>query len=94
VQDVRSSFLKPSRTLGGLAELADWAISFSAVGFSFASPAAVSMVHRRRLEARPTADEGGGKGAAGDGAGGHSPGRGDGRALQKHGESNWREWRG
>jgi hypothetical protein len=29
----------------------------------------------------------------GEDAGGHSPGRGDGRALQEHGESDWVEWR-
>jgi hypothetical protein len=40
--------------------------------------------------ARPTASEGGGEGAAGrEGAGGHAPCRGDGRALDEHGWSNW-----
>jgi hypothetical protein len=40
--------------------------------------------------ARPTTGEGGGEGAAGrEGAGGHAPCRGDGRALDEHGGSNW-----
>jgi hypothetical protein len=40
--------------------------------------------------ARPTAGEGGGEGAAGrEGAGGHAPCRGDGRALEEHLGSNW-----
>jgi hypothetical protein len=62
--------------------------------FSFASPVSVSMVCALQwLPERPTADNGGGKGALGEDTRGHSPGRGDGRALQKHGESNWVEWR-
>lgn len=41
-----------------------------------------------------TADKAGGEGAVGEGAGGHAPCRGDGRALNEHGEGNWVEWRG
>jgi hypothetical protein len=47
------------------------------------------MVRRTIAPERPTADESGGEGAACDGAWGHSPHRGNGRTLQKHGESNW-----
>jgi hypothetical protein len=78
---VPSSFLKPSRTLG-------------VVCLSLASPAVGSMGHRMTAPGRRTAHKRRGKGAAGDGARGHSPGRDNGGALEEHGESNWVEWRG
>lgn len=86
-RDVRSSFLKPSRTLGALAE---WPASFSWVASGFASPAAESMVRRTIAPGGSlTAHKGGGECAAGDGGGGRAPGGGNGRALEEHGASNW-----
>lgn len=84
---VPSSFLRPARTLGALAE---WPASFSWVASGFASPALGSMGCRWIARGGSlTAHKGGGEGAAGDGGGGRAPGGGDGRALDKHGASNW-----
>jgi hypothetical protein len=58
------------------------------------SPAVGSMAYRMTAPGRRTAHDRRGEGAAGDGAGGHTPGRDNSGALEKHGESNWVEWRG
>lgn len=58
--------------------------------FAFASPA--TGVSGASYDAAPgalTTDEGGGKSAAGERAGGSSPGDGKGRALDEHGGLNW-----
>jgi len=54
-----------------------------------------SEVHRTTaLPAGLTADEAGGEGATGDGAGGCSPCGSKGGALEEHSGGNWAEWRG
>jgi len=73
--------------LGGLLAGVAGATGFSGVE-SFASPACVSMASLA-MAGEPTADKSGGEGALSEGAGGHSPCRGDSRALEKHGASNW-----
>lgn len=81
--NIRSIVLYPSRMLGMLALEA---ASF----FSLASPVVESIGYIVRwLSSRPTAHKGGGESATGNGGGGHTACRCDGRTLEEHGEGNW-----